>query len=307
MGFIGWFVRRKTQESTPLTFGPDPRLLTFFSLGSLSSLQRRRTSSSPSSPATPSARCSAPRAPSTCRPASCRCRPTPPWSSTRSTTCCWGCWDAPSCTWTPAFTAPPSWSSTSASWPTASSPRRRSSCSLDTSWTSGTCSRYVLRVLFHVSLFPSRWHIFPPWMIWSWVSSSLSAAQTVRAGDRHQPQQAGAALLLVQHVCGLSRERPAGGAEPGGDEEHRLQLHPGWSRRPGGGAVQPRHAAGLLRHPAHVLRAVARLHPPARLAPEHPVGLQEPDATRQPVPRGGWRVCVTHDVVCFDWLSLLAC
>lgn len=121
------------------------------------------------------------------------------------------------------------------------------------------------------------------------LSSPPSSAQTVRAGHCHQPQQAGAAVLLVQHVRGLPRERPPGGAEPCGDQEHRLQLHPGRPRRPGGGALQPRHAARLLRHPAHVLRAVARLHPPARLAPEHPVGLQEPHATRQPVSRGGWR------------------
>lgn len=89
---------------------------------------------------------------------------------------------------------------------------------------------------------------------------------------------------------GLSGERPAGGAEPRGDQEHRLQLHPGRPRRPGSGALQPRHAARLLRHPAHVLRAVARLHPPAGVAPEHPVGLQESNATRQPVPRGACRV-----------------
>lgn len=120
----------------------------------------------------------------------------------------------------------------------------------------------------------------------------LSSAQTFRAGHRHQSQQAGAAVLLVQHVRGLSRERPPGGAEPRGDQEHRLQLHSGRPWWPGGGVVQPRHASRLLRHPAHVLRTVTRLHSPAGAAPEHPVGLQEPDATCQPVPWGGWRICL---------------
>lgn len=132
----------------------------------------------------------------------------------------------------------------------------------------------------------------------------LSSAQTVGAGHRHQPQQAGASLLLVQRVRGLSGERPAGGAEPCGDKEHRLQLHPGRPRRPGGGALQPRHAARLLRHPAYVLRAVAHLHTSARLAPEHPVGLQEPDATCQPVPWGGWRAGIRHWGCLLLWLVI---
>lgn len=62
-------------------------------------------------------------------------------------------------------------------------------------------------------------------LIQSCPSSPL--AQAVGARHRHQPQQAGTADLLVQHVCGLSRECAPGGSEPRGDQEHRLQLHPG--------------------------------------------------------------------------------
>ena len=59
------------------------------------------------------------------------------------------------------------------------------------------------------------------------TASLVPTAQAVGASDRHQPQQAVAAVLLVQHVCGMSRERAPGGAEPRGDQEHGLQLHPG--------------------------------------------------------------------------------
>lgn len=117
----------------------------------------------------------------------------------------------------------------------------------------------------------------------------LVSAQTVRTRHRHQPQQAGAVVILVQRVRGMSWECAPGGAKPRSDQEHCLQLYFGGSWRPGGGALQPWNASRLLRHPAPVLRAVTRLHPPARFPPEHSVGLQEPDASCKPVPRGGWR------------------